>query len=252
MMANNSLSVFKSDDGIELVINTVTGEAFATQAGYVRMSGKAKMTISDRVKLVRDGSIKEAEMDTGYGFKGVRLIPAKLVFTWLIKDNPELALAMGEVGATVYIHQLADYKVSSQPVVEPPKVLTSFDRANAVNSLAASLQFLGMEIQNPRFKQGVQDLVGDMLGLTTNYLPEAEQTEQWFGVAERAEQLGYSKSAVVKYRSGMGRFVKQQGLTSRMEKRLCNGTQRDINLYLVTDELDHAITQYMQSKGGLI
>jgi KilA-N domain len=132
---------------------------------------------------------------------------------------------------------------------EPPKVITSFDRANAVNSLAASLQFLGMEIQNPRFKQGVQDLVGDMLGLTTNYLPESEPTEQWFGVAERAEQLGYSKSSVVERRIGLGKFVKKQGLTSRMEKRLCNGTQREINLYLLTEELDRAINQYMQLKG---
>jgi hypothetical protein len=122
------------NDGIELVINTQTGEAFATQAGYVRMSGKPKMTISDRVsKLVREGIIKEDEIDTGYGFKLVRCIPAKLVFKWLIKDNSELAEVMGEAGATVYLHQLAGYKVSSSAIApaEQPKLASTVEETAA-------------------------------------------------------------------------------------------------------------------------
>lgn len=33
-----------------------------------------------------------------------------------MKDNPELSLAMGEAGATIYLHQLAGYKVSSNAI----------------------------------------------------------------------------------------------------------------------------------------
>lgn len=55
------------NDGVELVIDTKTGEAFATQAGYVRMSGKSKSTVSDRVsRAVWAGDIKEGEIKSGF------------------------------------------------------------------------------------------------------------------------------------------------------------------------------------------
>lgn len=86
-------------DGIELVIDTRTGEAFATQKGYARMSGLTVQGIGQRVKkLVNSDTIKTAEIDTGYGVKLVNLIPAKMIFQWMVKDNPELAMVMGEVG----------------------------------------------------------------------------------------------------------------------------------------------------------
>lgn len=86
-------SISKTDDGIELVVNTKTNQAYATQAGYVRMSGKPKMTISDRIKGVRDGVLETAEIQTAGGLQGVRLIPASLVFEWMMRDNIELAIA---------------------------------------------------------------------------------------------------------------------------------------------------------------
>jgi hypothetical protein len=114
----SELSIFNTESGIELVINTTTGEAFATQAGYSRMSGANKSTISMRMKGVQDSSLKQAEIVTGGGMQRVQLIPAKLVFKWLIKDNPELAAEMGEVGATVYLHKMAGYKVTSTAVAQ--------------------------------------------------------------------------------------------------------------------------------------
>lgn len=105
------------NEGIELVIDTLTGEAFATQSGYARMSGLTVRGVGKRLeKLVNSDIIKTDEIDTGYGFKVVNLIPAKLVYRWLVKDNPELGLAMGEAGATVYLHQLAGYKISSSAI----------------------------------------------------------------------------------------------------------------------------------------
>lgn len=133
---------------------------------------------------------------------------------------------------------------------EQPKQLTSIERADKVNSLAASLQFFGYEIQNPRFKQEVHDLVGDMLGFSSHLNQQllSKPEEIWLGVAERAEQLGYQVSLVTKNRSQLGKYVKACGLSSIKEKRLCNGTQREINLYLLTDELDIAIKEFMGAK----
>ena len=46
-MTNSSLQRF-DHDGIELIINTETGESFASISGYARMSGKAQSTINPR------------------------------------------------------------------------------------------------------------------------------------------------------------------------------------------------------------
>ena len=112
---SNNYQVFKTDDGIELVIDVSTGEAFASQSGYARMSGKDKSTISRRLSLVEFDNVKTAEVLTTQGLRTVALIPAKTVFKWMIKDNPDLAEKMGECGATVYLHQLAGYKIESKP-----------------------------------------------------------------------------------------------------------------------------------------
>jgi hypothetical protein len=119
-----------------------------------------------------------------------------------------------------------------------------------VNQLAASLQYFDIEVTNPRFKQGIQDLIGDMLGLTKDIkaLPD-ESVEVWLGVSERAEQLGYSSSTVIDHRVSLGIFVSKASLTKKREKRLCNGTQREINLYLQTDKLDETIHTFMLQKG---
>jgi hypothetical protein len=120
----SSLTVFKQD-GIELVIDTMTGEAFATQAGYCRMSGVEKTALANRLSRgfqgVHKNDLKVAEILTDGGLQGVHLISANTVFKWLMKDNPELAEKMGEAGATVYMHQLAGYKVESKPVEQATK-----------------------------------------------------------------------------------------------------------------------------------
>lgn len=117
----SNLSVFKSDE-LEIIINTQTGESFCSVNGYARMSGKAKSTISGRVeKLIQTGEIKEDKINTGYGFKVVRLIPAQLAFKWALKDNTSLAEQMGACGATVFFHKLAGYEVKSTAIQSQPQ-----------------------------------------------------------------------------------------------------------------------------------
>jgi phage antirepressor YoqD-like protein len=104
------------NDGIELIINTQTGESFATISGYARMAGKDKSTISRRLAGVAPEQVKSAEIQTGSGVQGVALINGKLAMQWLAKDNPELLVAMGEVGWNVYCHKVAGYQVTTSAV----------------------------------------------------------------------------------------------------------------------------------------
>ena len=71
-------------------------------------------------------------------------------------------------------------------------------------------------------------------------------SETWCGVAERAEQLGYPVGEVSRKRSQLGKWVARGGLLKKQEARLCNGTQRSVNLYLVDDELDSRINSFFE------
>ena len=236
------------NDGIELVINTQTGESFATQAGYARMSGIAYSTVRKRVERLKGSdfvALKSAEMQTAGGLQDVTLLPADLVYDWMCEDNLRLAKVMGKTGATVYMHQLAGFKVSSTATVVPqePKPLQLPPADVRVANLISALNTIGFDMQNPRFNQGIKDITGDILGLGQQTLKPAT-SETWCGVAERAEQLGHSVGEVSRKRSQLGKWVAQGGLLKKQEARLCNGTQRLVNLYLVDDELDSRINDF--------
>lgn len=193
--------------------------------------------------------IKTAEMDTGYGEKLVALIPAKLIFAWLVDDNRDLSLKMGECGATVFIHQLAGFKVTSEAIATEPKLPPLPPAHIQVTQLIGALERVGIELDNPRWSQGLKDLTLDILGVSQNRLPTADpNTPKWCGVAERAEQLGYPVALVTKYRSQLGKWVKASGFIPKQEVRLCNGTERPINLYLMCNELDMCIKEYLEVK----
>jgi hypothetical protein len=108
-------------DGIELVINTQTGESFATQAGYSRMSGVPKTTISSRMGGVRKDNFKSAEIQTGQGIQGVRLIDENTMADWLEKDNPSLLKKFSKLGIRASLHKLAGFEVQSTAIANIPK-----------------------------------------------------------------------------------------------------------------------------------
>jgi hypothetical protein len=172
-----SLTRFESNNGIELVIDTLTGEAFATQSGYARMSGKDRTTIVRRCQGCVDKGIKTAETLTPGGLQRCVLIPADTVFDWLLVDNVELARVMGKAGATLYIYQEVGFKISSSPVELPKLQLSPSDIR--VSNLVNALQALSFDLTNPRFNQELKDLAGDILGLTKPALPLSEPVETW-------------------------------------------------------------------------
>ena len=118
-----------------------------------------------------------------------------------------------------------------------------------INQLKSTLEYFGFDINNPRYAQSMQDLIGDALGLrSAQILSSQTEKEIWLGVAERAEQLGYPTSLVVQNRIKLGKYVASCGLSPRKEQRLCNGTFREINLYRLTERLDKSIIEFMDAK----
>lgn len=116
-MANLILQRFDKD-GIELIINTQTGESFASINGYARMSGKLASTISRRLKLLHKEGLDQAEILTTTGLKTVRLISEDLICKWLPKDNPELASQILKLGVRLFLHTLAGFRVKSEAIAE--------------------------------------------------------------------------------------------------------------------------------------
>ena len=104
------------------------------------------------------------------------------------------------------------------------------------------IKFFGIDVDNPRVKQGYQDYVNNLL----LHQPQlASSSERWMGVAERAEELGYGRiGADHSIRTRLGKYVGQRQLERRREKRLCNGTNQNIWIYLVCNELDEVIKSY--------
>ncbi|NEO59242.1 MAG: hypothetical protein F6J98_02080 [Moorea sp. SIO4G2] len=157
--------------------------------------------------------------------------------------------AFAATGIRLMIQEVCGYRSQPEPIQLPPgdirldNVIKAFDR-------------LGVDVQNPRLHQGFKDwaidvVLGDRLAPAQEDLPG--QTQQWRGVTERAEELGYGASVVTKHRSPLGKYVKaNSGIVPTQEKRQCNGTQRNINLYPVSDRLDASIHSYFELKGILL
>lgn len=139
------------NDGIELIINTQTGESFATISGYARMAGISQQAVSKRYNGTHnEAERKSAEIQTPQGIRTHNLINGKLAMRWLAKDNPELLVAMGEVGWNVYCHKMAGYEVKST-AVQPTLPETYLDALKAL--VKAEEQKVLMAAQNAQLQK---------------------------------------------------------------------------------------------------
>ena len=107
-MTNSSLQRF-DQDGIELIINTETGESFASISGYARMSGKIPSTISRRLKVVTPDVLNHAQIQTVSGLQKSRLIPINIVTSMLLNDyNQTPTQKLFKSLVAIYKHQGLD------------------------------------------------------------------------------------------------------------------------------------------------
>lgn len=113
----NNLARFEQD-GIELMIDTVTGESFASKRGYARMAGIDESTVRKRIKGADYFGAKSAKVPTPGGLQGADLIDESTICNWLMKDNPEMAIQLMKMGVRAFLHQLAGYKVTSNAIAD--------------------------------------------------------------------------------------------------------------------------------------
>lgn len=97
------LQVFNNDDGIELIINTVTGESFASVSGYARMASKHRNTIQSRVdKKTPDEKNRQCTVKyPKIGLRTVTVVSEDDIVEWLPKDNPPMASKMLKLGGFI-------------------------------------------------------------------------------------------------------------------------------------------------------
>jgi hypothetical protein len=139
----------------------------------------------------------------------------------------------------------AGFAMAEPPALPPPQM--------QVHYMVTALEKLGIDLQNPRWSQGLRDLSMNILGMSPNpALPSPTPEERWAGVVEIAEEMGYRNAVKLDVRTALGRHVSNRHdwecdtaeLKRRKEERLCNGTMRKIWVYLDTPTFRELISEY--------
>jgi hypothetical protein len=139
-----------NNDGLELIVNTETGECFASIRALARMIDKSSSTVNDYVnggfKTARKMDLKTAEIITPTGLKTARLLNENQILEVVSKYNPTLLIKFAQCGLRVFLHALAGYSIKSEAVdpVEPnsqqhrqlPPIRDTIDWLNASDRIA--------------------------------------------------------------------------------------------------------------------
>lgn len=251
---STKLTRYETSEGIELVINCETGESFATLKGYMRMSGKAKSTISERVKGVRLEYIKDAEIHTPGGLQGVRLIPAKIVFKWLLKDNPELAEAMGTAGATIYLQRLAGYKqqlVEAEPPQHQYKEAIDLAGSYLVEAGIDSKLVAGVKL-NQAERYGL--LPREIVAESHKVLAASFESPLLYTPTKLGQELGTSAVKINKLLTAAGYQVKNK-MTSKTDPAYSateKGKEFSANTLATGDRNDNSTYQHLKWKSEIL
>lgn len=118
-----NLTPYNSNDGIEIYINTSSGESFCSIRGYARMAGVASSTVDSRVSRMSDSARNSmtqiTQVPTAAGVRSARIINENTIVEWLAKDSPETMVKFAKIGVRMFLHQLAGYSVVSTAVSYP-------------------------------------------------------------------------------------------------------------------------------------
>lgn len=110
-MNNSTLTRFEKAD-LELIVNTETGEVFASQSAIARMVGVSETAIR---KWIISNQITPilAKIPTSTGVKTSNLLSEDAIYEAFAKYKSELLIKCAKVGIRVYLHRLAGYEVES-------------------------------------------------------------------------------------------------------------------------------------------
>ena len=94
-------------DGIQIVQNLDTKVFYLTIYGYARMAEIDAVTVERKARNeVGNNKVLDLECDGLEGIRGRYLIPAELIFTWLMTDSPLKAVLIGTEGLAVSIAEM--------------------------------------------------------------------------------------------------------------------------------------------------
>lgn len=110
----NDLQRF-DNSGIELIINTKTGEVFATQGMLAKICNQEQTSIRYHLQKWGVGeSLKDISVKDSKGVEQLsKLYNEEAIYEILAKYKPELLVQCAKAGIRVYLHTLAGFTVSS-------------------------------------------------------------------------------------------------------------------------------------------
>jgi hypothetical protein len=226
-------------DGLELYVDESTGLAYAHQEAIRRMLGIKSRggALHNHLRGVSKDRVKTARIQTEGGVQGVLLYSAEVVFEMALEFAPELAKKMGAAGANVFLLGLAGYQLQVAPrAVQAPTLpchMIAIEKADAIRHITDTLN------DHPRLAQVLIDsAINDIVE------KQALLASRLRGVAEVANEMGYSTDASSRVRLGI--FIKNRRFDAQKEKRFCNGTMQEINCYEDTVDLRQAITDFFE------
>lgn len=143
-----TLQTFKTDDGLEIIIDTKTGESFASIKGYSRIGNISPAGIRKRLKSSGNYSEdKQAEILTNNGLRLGYLITEDLIAEWLPKDNPKMATAFMKLGIRMYMHTIAGFEKKDN-ITKADLAAMRQDIINEIRSSTAPLNVLDSVVKN--------------------------------------------------------------------------------------------------------
>jgi hypothetical protein len=228
-------------NGLEFWVDESTSLAYAHLSGIARMLGMAPTngTLRRRLELLPKSEVKTAEIHTSNGIKLVPLYPSSVVFKLALEFNPELAEAMGNCGANVYMLGQAGYqvKVEAAPIVNSVTPLLAQQAAGVADVIRHIADTLS---DHPRLAQILIDTSMNTVIEKQSALPGNSMR----GVVEIASEMGYKVDH--SNRTKLGQYVAKQGHRSIKEPRLCNGVTTKVNCYEDTPGLRKSISKYFE------
>lgn len=129
-------------DGIEVIINTKTGECFSSQIGLARIAQTPETTVRDYLTS-RKITGQEAKIPTATGLKTSRLYDENTILDVCEQFNPSTLKIFAKAGLRIYLHHLAGFEVKSTAIQRPP----SPDLQTTTKQLTASLEKLQSEVK---------------------------------------------------------------------------------------------------------
>lgn len=104
-------------DGLELVIDELSGEVFASISGAARLLGVSKSTLSEST-TVRSWTLKNCKSLTAAGLRSVRLFNEDQLADLVDHYKPELWRKFGKLGMRLSLQRAVNFEMSSHSVMQ--------------------------------------------------------------------------------------------------------------------------------------